>query len=85
MPNGYPTVTQDPDHGVIRVIFSGSRSPGERILEFRSFYFPVIWEQPQTYPLQSTRQAWEQLLAGQGMFPQRRRPGGRTQRLPGVL
>ncbi len=66
IPNGLPTVTHIPDHGVIRVVFSGSRSPGERILLFKSLYFPVLWETPQTYPLQPTRQAWEQLLSGQG-------------------
>lgn len=60
------SVTATPDQGVIRVIFSGSRNTGERVLSFQSHYYPVTWSDPQTYPLQSASQAWEQLLAGQG-------------------
>lgn len=66
VPNDLPTVTQKYDQGVIRIVFSGSRDAGERILTFESTYYPVMWDKPETYPLQSARQAWEQLLAGSG-------------------
>jgi hypothetical protein len=66
VPGGYPSVTSEAGRGVIRVLFSGSRNAGERVLFFSSQYYPVVWENVQTYPLQTTNQAWQQLQAGEG-------------------
>lgn len=65
-PNDFPTVTSEKDHGVIRVLFSGSRDQGERVLRLVSKYSPVDWSNFETYPLQSTQLAWRALQAGEG-------------------
>lgn len=66
VPNGLDTVTSEYQHGVIRALFSGSREQGERLLYLQSSYLPVNWQRPETYPLQSAAEAWQQLLAGEG-------------------
>lgn len=65
-PNNFPTVTSEKDHGVIRVLFSGSRDQGERVLRLVSNYSPVDWSNFETYPVQSTQLAWRALQAGEG-------------------
>lgn len=66
VPNGFSGITDRFQVGVIRALFSGSRDQGERVLYFSSSYLPVDWENPQTYPLQTAAEAWQQLLAGEG-------------------
>lgn len=65
-PTGRPTITHRKDHGVIQIMFSGSRDEGERILSLESAYTPVDFTVFETYPLQSIVTAWQQLQAGQG-------------------
>ncbi len=65
-PNGLPSITHVKDHGVIRILFSGSRDQGERILSLSSYYQPIDTLTVETYPLQSANQAWQALQAGQG-------------------
>lgn len=70
-PHNIPTVTVEKDHGVIRLLLSGSRDQGERVLEFTSSYLPVEWQTFHTYPLQSTAMAFSALQAGEGYIVSR--------------
>jgi hypothetical protein len=65
-PTGHPTITHRKGHGVIQVLFSGSRDEGERILSLESAYTPVDVTLFETYQLQPITAAWQQLQAGQG-------------------
>ncbi len=67
-PHGYPGVTSERDHGVIRIMLSGSRRQGERLLLLEAQYYPVMWINPETYPLQSAKQALQALQAGGGFI-----------------
>ncbi|MCD8546300.1 hypothetical protein LRY64_03000 [Candidatus Woesebacteria bacterium] len=67
-PNDFPTVTSEQDRGVIRVLFSGSREQGERVLRLESDYSSVDWSNFETYPLQSAQLAWQALQAGEGFI-----------------
>ncbi len=65
-PNNYPTVTAQKDHGVMRILYSGSRDQGERVLRLVSNYSPVDWSNFETYPVQSSQLAWRALQSGEG-------------------
>ncbi len=65
-PNAYPTVTSEAGKGVIRVLYSGSREQGERVLNLESQYSTVDWSNFETYPLQPAQLAWQALQAGDG-------------------
>lgn len=74
--NGIPTVTSVAGEGVIRLLLSGSREQGERILELHSEYLPVSWVDSETYPLITGQEAWQLLQAGQGYVTSGRGAGG---------
>lgn len=65
-PFGLPTITSNRDQGVVSVLFSGSQTQGESVLQFTSRYLPVDWTTSHTYPLISGPQAFELLQAGEG-------------------
>jgi hypothetical protein len=69
-PDGKPTVTTTKGRGIVRVLFSGSRDQGQRVLEIDSSYVPVSWDQVETYPLWSTGLAWQALQGGSGFITQ---------------
>jgi len=56
----------NPKKSLIFFLFSGSRSPGKRIIEISYIYFPVEKEIFGTYPLKPVTQAWNELQQGQG-------------------
>lgn len=74
VPGDMPSVTHQYGQGVIRALFSGSREVGERLLFLQSSYLPVNWQRPETYPLQTANQAWEQLRAGEGYITNNNNP-----------
>lgn len=69
-PFGLPTVTSTPNKGVVSVLFSGSPTQGENVLEFHSQYLPVTWTTSHTYPLISANAAFQLLQAGEGYVSQ---------------
>lgn len=58
----------DPEKGMIRIIFSGSREAEKRIIEAEYNYFPVDVEQKATYPIKTASQAWRELQTRQGFI-----------------
>ncbi|MEA3355016.1 MAG: hypothetical protein U9Q63_00845 [Patescibacteria group bacterium] len=57
---------QDPDKGVVRIIFSGSREAEKRIVQAEYNFFPVNLDQMGTYPIKTASQAWRELQTRQG-------------------
>lgn len=66
VPGGTPTVTSERGRGVVRILFSGSRQKGERILSLQSQMYPVLWSTFETYPPQPVSLALQALQAGAG-------------------
>lgn len=63
-----PVVTPNPAEGLVQVVVSGA--PGQKqIIETVYNYSPVEYSRFATYPLRSTKSAWEILSAGQGYIP----------------
>jgi hypothetical protein len=60
------SMPQDPNKGIIRIIFSGAREAEKRIVEAEYNYFPVNLEQEATYPIKTASQAWRELQTRQG-------------------
>jgi len=56
----------NPKKSLIFFLFSGSRTPGKRIVEISYIYFPVEKEIFGTYPLKPVAQAWNELQQAQG-------------------
>lgn len=56
----------NPKKSLISFLFSGSRTPGKRIVEINYTYFPLEKEIFGTYPLKPVVQAWNELQGGQG-------------------
>lgn len=56
----------DPKKGLGRILISGSRVRGERILEAEYVHTQVEYEQFETYPLISGDLAWQRLTGGEG-------------------
>ena len=64
--DSFEVLTPSPQEGIVRVIISGSRTQGQRLVWVKYDYFPVDLNNFETYPIKSGPQAWEELLAGQG-------------------
>lgn len=60
-PKKIPTVTAEPENGVVSFIFSGSLIPQKRIVHVAYNYFPVVYESSSTYPLKDAAAAWEEI------------------------
>jgi len=56
----------NPKKSPISFLFSGSRTPGKRIVEINYTYFPIEKEAFATYPLKPVPQAWNELQQGKG-------------------
>jgi len=56
----------NPKKSLISFLFSGSRTPGKRIVEINYNYYPIEKEIFSTYPLKPVNQAWNELQGGQG-------------------
>lgn len=63
-----PVVTPNPSEGLVQVVVSGSSSQ-KQIIEAVYNYSPVEYSRFATYPLRSTKSAWEILSAGGGYVP----------------
>jgi hypothetical protein len=61
-----PVVTADPDTGVISMIVVGNSDVRKQVVQLDYNYFPVNYQQLETYPLRSINSAWEQLQQGSG-------------------
>jgi len=61
-----PNITPVKTEGVVRVIISGSREQGERVIYTKYDYYPVNAAGFETYPLKTTQAAWEELMNGSG-------------------
>lgn len=66
--NELPVLTENPDQGVVRVIFSGSGEAEKRIIQAEYNYFPVKADQSATYPVKTASQAWRELQTRQGFI-----------------
>jgi hypothetical protein len=61
----YEVVTPDPDKGVVQARLS--RHPSRARVVYLEFnYFPVDYDQIETYPLKPVTQAYQELLSGEG-------------------
>jgi len=61
-----PVLPEDPEKGIIRIIFSGARESEKRVVQAEYNYFPVDAEQKTTYPIKTASQAWRELQTRQG-------------------
>lgn len=59
-------IPADPKKGLARVILSGSREQGKRIISAEYKYHVIDYQQFETYPIISGPEAWERLLNGFG-------------------
>lgn len=50
----------NPKKSLVSFLFSGSRTPGKRVVEINYNYFPIEKEIFATYPLKSISKAWEE-------------------------
>jgi len=69
-PKKIPTVTPEPQNGVVSFIFSGSIIPQKRIVKLTYNYFPVVYESSGTYPLKDISLAWEEVKASEAYVVQ---------------
>lgn len=60
-----PTVTPEPDDGVVSFILSASLLPQKRFVHLSYNFFPVVYENSSTYPLKDISLAWEEVKNGQ--------------------
>lgn len=61
-------LTPDPEKGIVKIIFSGSREQEKQIIQAEYNYFPVDLEQSGTYPIKTASQAWRELQTKQGFI-----------------
>jgi hypothetical protein len=64
--NEKPALTEDPNKGTVRLIFSGSAEAEKRIVQAEYNYFPVNTQENATYPIKTASQAWRELQTRQG-------------------
>jgi hypothetical protein len=64
--DGVPIVTSKTDEGIIRVIISGSREQGLRVVGVKYDYYPLDQENFEDYPIKTPNQAWQELQVGGG-------------------
>lgn len=65
-PHNFPILTAEKGRAPVRILLSGSRRQGERLIGLEFNLFPVLWTSPETYPLQSADLALQALRAGGG-------------------
>ncbi|MBI5613696.1 hypothetical protein HY947_02120 [Candidatus Gottesmanbacteria bacterium] len=58
--------TQNPDEGPISIIFSGSKNPKKRIIQFAYTFWPIEYQTVATYGLKQSAVAWQELQDGKG-------------------
>ena len=58
----------NPEKGIVRLIFSGSREAEKRIVQAEYNYFPIDFEQNATYPIKTASQAWRELQTREGFI-----------------
>ncbi len=68
--NGIPLVTDKPNVGNIQVILSGSRRSDRRILLAKYQYWPVDTSTTAIYKLKTSKEAYDELLAGHAYIAQ---------------
>lgn len=61
-----PVLTQEPEKGIVRLIFSGARETNKRVVQAEYNYYPVDYDQSATYPVKTASQAWRELQTRQG-------------------
>ncbi len=61
----------NPDEGSVSVIFSGSRTPKKRTLQFAYTFWPIDYQTTGTYKLKTSAQAWLELQGGGGHIARR--------------
>ncbi len=66
----YNYFTPDGVTGTIQALLTGGRSANS-LLSIQLRYFPADYTQPETYPLRTTREAWNILQAGEGYIAQK--------------
>jgi len=66
--NEMSALPTDPNKGVVRIIFSGSRESEKRVVQAEYNYFPVDIDQSATYPIKTASQAWRELQTRQGFI-----------------
>ena len=63
-----PVLPQNPNKGIIRIIFSGSNEAMKQIVQVEYNYFPVNLNESATYPIKTSSQAWRELQTKQGFI-----------------
>lgn len=66
--NNFPVVTSHPGKGNVWFLVSGTSDPARTIIAGEYHYFPVEDSQSSTYPIKSSDQAWQELIAGKGVI-----------------
>lgn len=64
--NTYPILRADPTKGNARMIISSSGQSTNVILDAEFIRFPIVYDQPETYPLITSSEAWQRLSNGNG-------------------
>jgi hypothetical protein len=62
----YEMYSPEPDKGVISAILTGVLSGQDSVVELEYHYRPIAYDQVETYPVRTTRTAWQALQAGEG-------------------
>lgn len=62
----YEVLPADPNTGLASGLVSSARAQGKRIVSLDYRYVTIDYENPETYPYISGREAWNLLLAGEG-------------------
>lgn len=63
----FPVYTQEGDSGVVSAIVAGFFSDMNSIVYARNRYYPVDYQQVETYPIRPVKNAWKNLQAGEGL------------------
>lgn len=64
--DGMNLFTPYPGEGQVAIIFSGSKQPQKRVIQFAYTYWPIEYDTSATYALKSSSEAWEELKNGRG-------------------
>jgi len=62
----YPSVTSDPQKANIWFLVGSSDRREFRVIAGEYHYFPINYESPETYPIKTAQQAYDDLVSGKG-------------------
>lgn len=62
----YPFYRSDPNKGLLRIIVSGSKNLGDRVIGLQYGYNKIDYAVNGTYPIKTGEEAWSELIKGGG-------------------